>query len=181
MTDLTLASSQGPEASSVVFATPLRRLGAMLYDSLLCIAIWMAASALVLPFMTTGSTIQQLTGVQSAVYRLALLAVLCLFYCYFWTRKGQTLGMQVWKLRVQTLAGEKPPWRDSILRFAMACTPVLAAVAVLVVIDRVIQLNVGIEIAVLVVVPLVSYSFGYADAERRALHERWLNTRVVRA
>jgi uncharacterized RDD family membrane protein YckC len=179
MTDV-LASAQSPSPSAPIYASPLRRLGAMFYDSLLCLAMWMAASALLLPFMTTGRTIEQLTGVQSVVYRTALLAVLCLFFCYFWTRKGRTLGMQVWKLRVQTLAGEKPTWRDSILRFAMACTPVLIAVAVLFAVGRFMQFHVGVEIAVLFGAPLISYLFGYTDHEQRALHERWLNTRIVR-
>lgn len=153
----------------------------MLYDTLLCLAILMAVSALMLPFMTTGQTIEQLSGVQSVIYRVGLLIVLGAFFCFFWVSKGRTLGMQAWKLRVQTATGDKPSWRDAALRFVMACLPVLIGAMVLVVAGRVVRLHVGVEIAVLFGVPLISYLFGYADVERRALHERWLRTRIVRA
>jgi uncharacterized RDD family membrane protein YckC len=180
MTDASHVLSQSPVAGSLVFATPLRRLGAMLYDALLCIAILMAVSALMLPFMTSGQTIEQLSGVQSVIYRLGLLVVLGAFFCFFWVSKGRTLGMQAWKLRVQTVEGDKLSWRDAMLRVVMACVPVLVAAMVLEVAGSAARLHIGVEIAVLVGVPLISYLFGYADVERRALHERWLNTRIVR-
>ena len=51
----------------------------------------------------------------------ALVAVTWLFYGYFWTRAGQTLGMQTWRLRVLREDGSRLHWSDAIARCAAAC------------------------------------------------------------
>lgn len=46
-----------------------------------------------------------------------LLAIAALaFFTYFWTRGGMTLGMQAWRLRVQTLDGHAIDRRQSLVR-----------------------------------------------------------------
>jgi len=180
MTDVP-ARTQPPAPNAPVYATPLRRLGAMLYDSLLCTAILMLPSAFLVPFLTAGREIGQISGPGAVVYRSALLIVLALFFCYFWTRKGRTLGMQVWKLRIQTMSGSLPSWRDSLLRFLMACVPLVVADIILTAIERFVTVSLSMAIGMLIGLPLLNYLSGYFDAERRALHERFLTTRIVRA
>jgi uncharacterized RDD family membrane protein YckC len=57
----------------------------------------------------------------SDAWKLILFAgwilVVMLFFGLFWTRNGQTLGMQAWKLRVQKPNGELINWRETALRF----------------------------------------------------------------
>lgn len=80
----------------------LRRLLAILYDGMLLLALWMAASALWLAF--TGG---QAAAAGDALYRLYLLLVAYSFFAGFWCLAGRTLGMQAWRLRVIDANGQR--------------------------------------------------------------------------
>ncbi len=60
---------------------------------------------------------EEITGLP---FQLMLLSEMYLFYAYFWKIKGQSLGMQVWKIRTENETGEMLSWTDSILRFGFA-------------------------------------------------------------
>lgn len=49
-----------------------------------------------------------------------LLAVAFLFFGWFWTHGGQTLGMRTWRIRVQTRDGRAISWTQALLRFLTA-------------------------------------------------------------
>jgi len=187
MTD-TLASTQSPEpgalnsapSSSPCFATPLRRFGAMVYDTLLCIAILMVATLPFIPFANGRALVPEEAGALAYLYWLWLACSLFAFFGYFWTRKGRTLGMQVWKLRIETVESGLPSWSDALRRFAAACVPLMLITLLLAMAAYVTTIKLGVAITALLGVPVVSYLAGYFDAQRRALHERWLRTRIVR-
>lgn len=86
-----------------------RRLGAMLYDGLLVLAIWivMASAHLAVVRLVLAVPAEQVgTGLAQVLSLRLLLAVSAFaFFAFFWTRGGMTLGMQAWRLRVQTLDG----------------------------------------------------------------------------
>ena len=83
----------------------LRRFGAMLYDLLLVIALLVIVTALFLPF-TGGEAITPDRSVAvERIYQAALLIVVVLFFCLFWTWRGQTVGMLAWRLRVERSDG----------------------------------------------------------------------------
>jgi uncharacterized RDD family membrane protein YckC len=93
-----------------------RRLAAMFYDSLLLLAILMVATAAFLP-LTGGEAITP-TGTPALeyLYRVVLLALVVLFFGTFWTRRGQTLGMATWRLRVEREDGSLLTWGDTVVR-----------------------------------------------------------------
>jgi uncharacterized RDD family membrane protein YckC len=92
-----------------------RRLTVILYDLLLLIAVLFVATALILPF-NSG----QAYTAQQIFFPLYLLLVSFLFYAWFWTHGGQTLGLRAWKIKVLTL-NEKPiGWKQALLRFTAA-------------------------------------------------------------
>lgn len=103
------------------------RLFAIIYDGLLLVALWMILSAILVPLGTSDEAVQaQELVVVSENYRQfvlfpALVAVTWLFYGYFWTRAGQTLGMQTWRLKVLRADGSHLRWSDAITRCAAAC------------------------------------------------------------
>jgi uncharacterized RDD family membrane protein YckC len=101
-----------------------RRLGAMLYDALLVAAIWILVASLHLLFLRHGLGIPaERIGVdpaQVASLRLLLLASGFAFFAFFWVRGGTTLGMQAWRLRVQTRDGHSITLWQSLLRYLMA-------------------------------------------------------------
>lgn len=101
-----------------------RRLGAMLYDGLLVAAIWLLITSLHLLFVRQVLGIPpEAVGsgtVQVASLRLLLLVSAFAFFAFFWVRGGMTLGMQAWRLRVQTPDGRAITLAQSLVRFLMA-------------------------------------------------------------
>lgn len=103
------------------------RLYGIIYDGLLLVALWMITSALLVPLATPDTAAQQhqLTVTPEAFRQFvlfpALVVVTWLFYGYFWTRAGQTLGMQTWRLKVVRADGSRLRWGDAIARCASAC------------------------------------------------------------
>lgn len=103
------------------------RLFCITYDGLLLVALWMITTALLVPFGTPeGAAARHEVAVVSPAFRSfvlfpALVAITWLFYGYFWTRNGQTLGMQTWRLQVRRADGGRLRWSDAIARCASAC------------------------------------------------------------
>lgn len=89
-----------------------RRLGAMLYDSLLLLAVLFVATFAVLP-LTGGEPVAS----GNPLYAAYLLGVVYLYFTWQWVRGGRTLGMQAWRVRVVTACGARPGWRACTMRF----------------------------------------------------------------
>ena len=98
----------------------LRRLAAVFYDCLLLAALLMLASALVVIPLGAGLEVEVHIISQNPVYRLYLILVIVVFFCGFWLRGGQTLGMRAWRLMVVRDDGSPPTLRDALVRFAAA-------------------------------------------------------------
>jgi uncharacterized RDD family membrane protein YckC len=92
----------------------LRRLAAITYDVILLIAVFFVATALLLP-LNSGEAI---TG--SLLFPLYLLIVSFIFYGWFWTHGGQTLGLKAWKLKVLTFDQQPINWTQALIRFTTA-------------------------------------------------------------
>ncbi|MGH8454141.1 MAG: RDD family protein [Nevskiales bacterium] len=91
----------------------LPRLAAALYDGLLIVALQFIATALINPLMSLDHV-----PVGAHWFQGYLLLVSFLFYAWFWTHGGQTLGMRAWRLRVVTVDGQPISWARATLRFA---------------------------------------------------------------
>lgn len=131
----------------------LRRLGAMLYDALLVIALLMVATAALLPLTGGEAITADRVGVFEYLYRIALVALVVAFFGLFWTRRGQTLGMAAWRLKLIRIDGALPTWRDALIRLAAACLSWAA-------------LGLG-------------YFWIWIDRDRLAWHDRLSATRVI--
>jgi uncharacterized RDD family membrane protein YckC len=94
----------------------IRRLAAMMYDSLLVGALLFMAT---LPFIALRGGEPVEIG-DNAIYRIVLALVTYAFFVGFWTRKGRTLGMQSWQLQLETLDGERPTLASASVRFLAA-------------------------------------------------------------
>lgn len=96
-----------------------RRLGAVLYDSLLLFALWFLAT---LPFIAIrgGESVDSGSGVLHFVYRITLLLVAYGFFVGFWATKGRTLGMQSWGLQLEGPDGRVPGLGTATIRFFAA-------------------------------------------------------------
>lgn len=103
-----------------------RRIAAMLYDSLLVFAIWIVVGFVVFSAfgLEQARTVDGETVVLDPVVRYTLFAAMVLsawlFFGFFWTHSGQTLGMQAWRIRVVDVSGRPIDWRQSSLRCLVA-------------------------------------------------------------
>lgn len=97
----------------------VRRLGALLYDSLLVAAIAMLVATLwtTIWYQSTGEAQLPEHGVWHAVYQSSMVLACFLFYGGFWIHGGQTLGMRAWKIRVQQHNGQLITWQQALRRF----------------------------------------------------------------
>lgn len=115
------------EVTSLNPAPVWRRAAAMLYDSLLILALLFMAGFLNLFIQIQIFGEEQLKAMTEEGYSLggpffyaALLVIIYGFFGFFWTRSGQTLGMQAWRIKVVSTENQLiSPWQ-SIIRFLIA-------------------------------------------------------------
>jgi uncharacterized RDD family membrane protein YckC len=94
----------------------LRRLAAIMYDSLLVIALLFLVT---LPFVAVRGGEPVEVG-DNSYYQIALIIVIYAFFVGFWTRSGRTLGMQSWGLQLETMDGGRPTLASASVRFIAA-------------------------------------------------------------
>lgn len=93
----------------------LRLLGVMFYDTLLLASSLLVAAAVVVA-LNGGEAI----GANNPFFFVYLLGVAFIFYGWFWTHGGQTLGMRAW--RVYLISGSRigVNWQQAFLRFIVS-------------------------------------------------------------
>lgn len=105
-----------------------RRLAAIFYDALLCVALMMIVALIyqqgILRMIYGGEQLLAMSQA-GALDRDPILATLILltlfaFFAKFWTFNGQTLGMQAWGLRIQNADGTAIDLWQALLRFLTA-------------------------------------------------------------
>lgn len=136
-----------------------RRLAAMVYDSLLLMAISILYGAVVTGINVaingvpaTGERISW--GALSEIVFVGWLVTIGFFFCYFWHNSGQTLGMKTWRIKVLDSVNHAcPTYAQCIVRFL--CAPFSACL-----------LGLG-------------YLMIYANSERQTLHDKMSKTRTV--
>ncbi len=128
-----------------------RRLMAMLYDTFLLAAIVFLAAVPVV--VATGGRVSAASGSRFA-FQLYLAGVIFVFFGWFWTHGGQTLGMRAWRLRAVRADGAPMDWAHAAMRFGFA------------------------------IVSLLAFGIGFlwmrVDRKRLAWHDRLSKTRIVR-
>jgi uncharacterized RDD family membrane protein YckC len=92
-----------------------RRVGSLLYDGLLLIAILFFATLLFL-FVVGDAT----DPPEHFFLQLYLWLVGAMYFGWNWHRSGQTLAMQTWRLRVVSRMGEPITWSMAIKRYLFA-------------------------------------------------------------
>lgn len=91
----------------------MRRFGAILYDFLLIVAMWIVVGLMRLPFVDADAMTDRAgPGFQSVLFLLTFS-----FFTFFWLRTGQTLGMQAWRIRIQNVDGRSIGPMQALMRF----------------------------------------------------------------
>jgi uncharacterized RDD family membrane protein YckC len=97
----------------------LRRLAALLYDILLVLPLIMACVALVMGLRTLlglGPADDGTVQIDANLVRLLALLTTMAFFSWFWLKSGQTLGMQAWRIKLVSFAGDPPNARQVAIR-----------------------------------------------------------------
>lgn len=93
----------------------LRRLAAMLYDSLIVLSLLLIATALITPLAHKHHF-----SPNNHWFQAYLMLIVLAFYLGFWCHKGQTLGMLAWQFKVQTIQGQRLTPYQASQRFMLA-------------------------------------------------------------
>ncbi len=127
-----------------------RRLAAIFYDSWLVAAIWLLGA-------TADTVTRAALGLDTTGSHLALqtfwLVAPALFFGWFWTHGGQTLGMRAWRLKLLDRGGTPVTWSQALRRYFGAWLSLLA-------------FGLG-------------YLWIWIDRDRLAWHDRLSGTRLV--
>ena len=104
-----------------------RRLAAMFYDFLLCTALLIVTTFIYKLIMMSVIGEAKMRALSEAgaldgdpLLSTILFFVLFGFFAKFWTHSGQTLGMQVWGIRVQNADGTAISLWQALLRFIVS-------------------------------------------------------------
>ena len=89
----------------------------------------------------------------AVVHRVMLALLVVGFYGVFWRQRGQTLGMEAWRLRVEREDGALLDWRDVVTRIGAGVLSLLPS---------------GL-----------GWLWILVDRDKRAWHDRLSHTRVV--
>jgi uncharacterized RDD family membrane protein YckC len=97
----------------------LRRLAALVYDTLLVLPLIMVSVALFLGIQSLvfGPPAQDsVMQLDANLVRLVALVTVIGFYSGFWLKSGQTLGMQAWRIKLISRKGGRPKPHQAVLR-----------------------------------------------------------------
>jgi uncharacterized RDD family membrane protein YckC len=161
-------------------ATVFRRLAALVYDGLLLLAVLFLGTLVLLPLTGGESITPQDSGAWEYAYR-GWIALLTLgFFGVSWTRRGQTLGMMSWKIRLLKDNGGLPGWKDAGIRLLSGAMLLLCVVLGLVAVARPQESPLGKWAAVLLLPAVANYLWMLFDPGSRSLQDRLTGCRVVR-
>lgn len=104
-----------------------RRLAALLYDTFISIALMMCITGIYMIIHNSvigAEQYQAITDTGKTMHDPLLSSTLFIslftFFAYFWTKNGQTLGMQAWHLRVQNKNHTQISLKQALARFLIA-------------------------------------------------------------
>lgn len=158
-----------------------RRLAALTYDLLLVLAILFVGTALVLPLSGGEAITTAAQGPAAHLYRLYLAALAFGYFGLSWTRRGQTLGMIAWKIRVENGDGSRLGWRAALGRFSAGLVLVLAALAGLWQLRGPGSPGAYLIAALLLAPALGNYLWLLRDRQGGTLQDRVCRSRIVRS
>ncbi|MBC7994914.1 MAG: RDD family protein [Rhizobacter sp.] len=96
-----------------------RRMASFVYEGLLLFGIGLIPGAV-------GALFVALTGQQhplqsGTALRVITFVIYGVYFTWFWSKRGQTLPMQTWHIRVVTTDGQRLSQSQALLRFIASC------------------------------------------------------------
>jgi len=121
--------TDSPPPTAATSAATWRVLAATAYDGLLVLSLLLVVTG-ALHVLTHGEAISRdRVGAWQYAYASLQLAVIAAYFGVPWTRRGQTLAMKAWRLRLEAIDGSLPGWGAALRRLAVALPLYVLAVA----------------------------------------------------
>ena len=103
----------------------IRRLGAILYDVLLVVAVVFFAALIAAPLtsmvgLLDMENVGQAHPLAKLVYQLYLLGVIYIYYAWPWSHGGQTLGLRTWQAKLISTDDNPLTYKRLLIRFLMS-------------------------------------------------------------
>jgi uncharacterized RDD family membrane protein YckC len=160
-------------------ATLPRRLGSLVYESLLQVALVLVTGFALVPLVSPSAgpaTSLQLPPAAGRWISFGGIVATTLLYCVWcWSRGRRTLPMKTWHLRLVTATGGPVGVARALARY-VACWigPALAGIVYLALDARGLGAHGGWLVA-------LNFLWAFIDPERQFLHDRIAGTRIVDA
>ncbi|WP_296753562.1 RDD family protein [Thiobacillus sp.] len=100
----------------------LVRIAAMIYESLLVVAVVFVASFIIIPVVG-----EMHAPWQRHLFQAYIAGILFAYFSAFWLRSGQTLAMKTWRIRLVSRNGDRLRFKQAVLRFVLAFFGLLLA------------------------------------------------------
>jgi uncharacterized RDD family membrane protein YckC len=111
------AGEQTVQPLSLPAASLRRRLASMGYEALLLLGI--TSVTFMLPHLALG--IGYGVAAPKLILRIHFVAVLAVYFVWFWRSGGQTLAMQTWRIRLVSVRGQGAiSMQQALLRYGLA-------------------------------------------------------------
>jgi uncharacterized RDD family membrane protein YckC len=157
-------------SSSIATPTVQRRLVSMIYEILLAFAV-LFLPLLIVEFATRAAVTPFAWHARQATTFLVLAA----YFVHQWTRKGQTLAMQTWRIKLVMPGRDHVPLHAAVVRYLLSWMWVLPAVLV----SYVLKLEHWHALYALLAGVLLWSLTAFLDQDRQFLHDRLSGTRLV--
>jgi len=100
------------------YAGLFRRLFAIFYDSFLLIAILFIVTAIA-NALNHGKAIEP-GDTYYPLYVFVIFSLSYLYFAWFWTHGGQSLGMKTWRIQLVSTKNNKISWNTAAIRYFVA-------------------------------------------------------------
>lgn len=175
MTPPTPASDESTPGS-VTTPSLARRMACLLYEAMLSFGLALIPGILgALFFAQTGQRHPLQSETALRLYALVLYGI---YFIWFWSRRGQTLAMQTWRIRLVTTAGAPLSQRRALARYLACCVAWFAPPTAL---AAVLHWPPSTSMAALAVWFCVYPLLALLAPQRQFWHDRLCGTRLVDA
>lgn len=167
-----MQTSPAPTTPTSIVPSRLRRFACMMYEAVLLFGVIFLASYLFDTLTQSRDALMLRHGRQAIVF----LAV-GVYFIMCWRKRGQTLPMKTWNIRLIDRNGLSPTLGRLIVRYVLLWPlPLLASLLVLLA-----SRMTGYSSTDLLIVfaPFSIFVWTWFDAEQQFLHDRLLGTRLI--
>lgn len=149
-----------------------RRFACMMYEGVLLFGVVFLASYLFDTLTQSRSGLMFRHGRQAVLF-----LAIGLYFVLSWRKRGQTLPMKTWNIKLESATGGQPGLGTLVLRYILIWPiPLLAALLVL---KASMATGYGSTDLLIVFAPFTVFLWTWIDPQRQFLHDRLAKTRLV--